>query len=351
MKLTSIFDEAAERRVFPGGVVFCSRGENATYHEAFGTTAYGAEYSRLVQRDTIYDFASVSKMFTLTAFLIAKREAGIDENEPLARFLPEFDRNDKQAITLKHLMRHNAGFEFHLQRLHGQPCETWIEKIAEAPLECVPGAVVNYTCTAYFLLARVIEKISGKRADKFIEDVLLHPLNVATKALFAPLEKVPLDLIAPTELKEDATPYHGIVHDEAARQWWEDGHGYCGNAGVFGTAAALARFCQLWLRDGEGILHLDDMRAAFADTVLENAEGDVHRGWGWQCGNKTYLGERAPAGCCGHQGFTGPTFFLHPQTQDMVIVLNNRVYPTRNGPARFLYHRRVAHAHFAQVAD
>lgn len=348
MELDAIFEEAATRRVFPGGVVFCGRGEQITYHHAFGTTAYDAEYSRPVQRDTIYDFASVSKMFTLTAFLIAKREAGVSENEPVARFLPAFGRDDKRAITLKHLMRHNAGFEFHLQRLYGQPCETWIEKIAEAPLECAPDTKVNYTCTAYFLLARVIEKLTGQRADKWVHQTLLVPLNLARTG-FASCEKFPAEQVAPTELKDDGTPYHGIVHDEAARQWQEETGGYCGNAGVFGTAQDLARFCQMWLNNSEGIIHPADIKAAFDDTVLENAEGSVYRGWGWQCGNKTYLGEYAPEGCGGHQGFTGPAFFINPRTQDTVIVLNNRVYPTRNGPARFLYHRRVANAHFAQT--
>lgn len=360
MKLNAIFEEAIQRRVFPGGVVFCRRGKQITYHEAFGTTAYDADYSQPVQRETIYDFASVSKMFTLTAFLIAKREAGVSENEPVARFLPEFDRDDKRDITLKHLMRHNAGFEFHLQRLYGQPCETWTQAIAEAPLECAPDTKVNYTCTAYFLLARVMEKLSGQRADEFIRREIfgamdLHGLGFEPFKMTLPYKNSwrspTVENIAPTELKEDGTPYHGIVHDEAARQWWEEGRGYCGNAGVFGTAAALARFSQMWLYGGEDILHPDDVKAAFADTVLENAEGDVYRGWGWQCGNKTYTGEHAPEGCCGHQGFTGPTFFVNPQTQDTVIVLNNRVYPTRNGPARFVYHRRAANAHFKQVKN
>ncbi len=317
-----------------------------TFDEAFGTTAYDAEYSRPVRRDTIYDLASVSKLFTLTAFLIAKRDANINENDLVAHFLPEFDRADKRALTLRHLMMHNAGFEFHLQRLQGQPCQTWIQKIAEAPLECAPGEKVNYTCTAYFLLARVVEKLCGQSADEFIAKKLLAPLKIDCS--FAPLENHALDQIAPTEIK-NGTPWQGIVHDEAARQWQAETGTFCGNAGVFGPAKALARFCQMWLNDGEDILHPSDVKNAFADVQLENAEGGVFRGWGWQQNNKTYTGEKAPPGCFGHQGFTGPTLFLNPHTKDVVIILNNRVYPTRNGPARFVYHRRVADAHFDYV--
>jgi CubicO group peptidase (beta-lactamase class C family) len=246
---------------------------------------------------------------------------------------------------------HTAGFELHLQRLHGQSCETWLQKIAEAPLECAPGEKVNYTCTAYFLLARVLEKLSGRRADFFIQEQLLAPLGIASNSGFMPSENYTPEQIAPTELKEDGTPWHGIVHDEAARQWqWETG-GYCGNAGVFGTTGTLARFCAMWLNEGEGILHPDDVRRAFTDVQLENAEGAVYRGWGWQRDNKTYTGENAPPGCFGHQGFTGPTLFLNPQTKDVVIILNNRVYPTRNSPARFVYHRRIANLHFQEVSS
>ncbi len=269
----------------------------------------------------------------------------VSENEPLARFLPEFNRADKRAITLRHLMMHSAGFGFALQRLQGKPCDSWIEEIAESPLECAPGERVNYTCTAYFLLARVVEKLCGQPINELIEGTIIKPLNMR-RTTFAPLGSFFTDFIAPTEMREDGTPWHGIVHDEAARQWRSETGGFCGNAGVFGTAADLACFCKLWLNDGEEILHPDDVKSVFADVQLENPEGGVYRGWGWQRDNKTYTGENAPPGCFGHQGFTGPTLFLNPQTKDVVIVLNNRVYPTRNGPARFVYHRRVAKAHF-----
>ena len=350
VELNSVFEEAATRRVFPGGVVFCAR-ENITLHQAFGTTAYDAEYSRPVELGTIYDLASLSKLFTLTAFLIAKRAANISENAALAHFLPQFDRDDKRAITLRHLMMHSAGFGFALQRLQSEPCENWIEKIAAAPLESAPGERVNYTCTAYFLLARVVEKICGQPIDEWLQNKLLAPLKINSS--FAPLKNYALNQIAPTELKNDGTPrqtpWHGVVHDEAARQWREETGTFCGNAGVFGTAENLARFCQMWLNNGEEILHPDDVEMAFADVQIENAEGGVYRGWGWQRDNKTYSGEKAPPHCFGHQGFTGPTLFLNSHTKDLVIVLNNRVYPTRNGPARFVYHRRVANAHFALV--
>jgi CubicO group peptidase (beta-lactamase class C family) len=347
VNLHSIFDDAAVRRVFPGGVVYCARGDEVTAHEAFGTTAYDDEISRAVTLDTVYDAASVSKLFTLTAFLALKQEMKIPPDYPLYRLLPQFDHDDKRDITLRHLMMHTAGFELHLQRLVGTPSDTWLRAIGEAPLRSAPGAEVNYTCTAYFVLARVIERLCVRRLDKFIEANIIAPLELR-RTSFQPSLNVSLDEIAPTELKEDGTPWHGIVHDEAARQWQQETGGYAGNAGVFSTTSDLARFCQMWLHGGVGIFDRDDARNAFSDTQLEDAAGGVCRGWGWQLNNQTYMTSEAPAGTAGHQGFTGPTLFIHPQTRDVVIVLNNRVYPTRNGPARFVYHRRVAAEHFAK---
>jgi CubicO group peptidase (beta-lactamase class C family) len=264
----------------------------------------------------------------------------------ISEFLPEFDRDDKRDITLRHLMMHTGGFELHVQRLVGTPSDSWLRAIGEAPLKSAPGAEVNYTCTAYFVLARVIERLCVRRLDKFIEATILAPLELR-RTSFQPAPAVPLDEIAPTELKDDGTPWHGIVHDEAARQWQQETGGYSGNAGVFSTASDLARFCHMWLHGGVGIFDPDDAKSAFTDTQLEDASGGVHRGWGWQLNNQTYMTSEAPPGTAGHQGFTGPTLFLNPQTHDVVIVLNNRVYPTRNGPARFIYHRRVASEHFS----
>jgi CubicO group peptidase (beta-lactamase class C family) len=81
-----VFDAAAQERAFPGGTVWLSHGEKLLAHEAFGTTAYEAQYSKPVTTETLYDIASLSKLFTATATLMAAREAAISVDVPLARF-------------------------------------------------------------------------------------------------------------------------------------------------------------------------------------------------------------------------------------------------------------------------
>lgn len=361
-ELTTIFNEASAERAFPGGVVWLADGTGVVAHEAYGTKAYddapGAAWSGGVERDTIYDIASLSKLFTLTAFIIAARAHGVPVETPLAKLLPAFQVSDKRAITLRQLLNHSSGMGIAIQSFTKMPTiadpaivahqgivptAQWVERIAAAPLKTPPGTAVLYSCTNYFLLARVTEILSGQRLDEFIHSELFQPLGMA-HASFTPLADFPAIAIAPTEMIADsATPWHGIVHDEAARTWQQETGGACGNAGVFATAADLACFAQLWLDEGAAqgrqILHPNDVHNALYDTVPED---DIHRAWGWQIDAASYMSEAAPPPSAGHTGFTGPTLWLNPRTKQLCIILENRVYPTRQGPNRMGYHRRIA---------
>src|SRR5947209_14948846 len=117
--LPHIFAEAAAERAFPGGVVWLRSAAGAVTQAAFGTKSYddapGAAWSGPVRTDTIYDIASISKVFTVTAFLIAAREAGVQVATPVARLLPEFAADDKREITLRQLLNHSSGIEVAIQ--------------------------------------------------------------------------------------------------------------------------------------------------------------------------------------------------------------------------------------------
>ena len=333
--------EAIEARAFPGAAVWLEGA--ACLGAAFGTTAYEDALSRPVSLETVYDIASLSKLFTAAAVLIATREAGCGLDSVLSRFLPEPPGGTLQSITVRQLLNHSSGVCFAIQSLPGTPPRRWVERIATEPLASRPGTSVLYSCTNYFLLGRIVEALSGQSLDRYIETKLLKPLGMADTT-FRPLERFSLDRIAPTEIDiATGLPWHGIVHDEAARFWSQGVGTACGNAGLFSTASDLAKFCRLWLDKGAGIVHPDDVARSFADT---EHEGQLWRGLGWQLGSAGFIGERAPAGTAGHTGFTGPTLLLNPRTRHVAVILNNRVYPTRNGPNRMAYHRRIAEALF-----
>jgi CubicO group peptidase (beta-lactamase class C family) len=245
-----VFDAAIETRTFPGGAVWLSHGDYVWAHESFGTTAYEAEYSKPVTKQTLYDIASLSKLFTATVVLIAAREAAILIDAPLARFLPTFNSSDKATITIRQLLDHSSGIEIAVQALIATPTATWISQVAQAPLHAAPGGRVLYSCTNYFLLARLVELWTGQALDGFIHERLLDPLNMK-RTCFRPLEHFAVDEIAPTELiGETEQPWHGVVHDEAARTWEQENGTACGNAGLFSVAEDMAKFARLWLDEG-----------------------------------------------------------------------------------------------------
>jgi CubicO group peptidase (beta-lactamase class C family) len=343
-ELTATFESAIEKRVFPGASCWLSRGDTVFAHQAFGTTAYDAEYSRPATRDTAYDIASITKLFTTAAFFIASRESGTSIECPLAQFFPQFQTGEKAGIRLRHLMQHNSGIEIAIQSLIEFSPEEWIARIVAAPLQNAPAQSVRYSCTNFFLLARVVEKISGAHLDDLIAREILQPLRMNSTAYF-PLRKFSKDNIAPTEIQNQNLT-QGIVHDEAARAWQEySHHASCGNSGLFSTSGDLAKFARLWLNDGaiesKQIIAREDVEKALNETVLE-ADPIALRGLGFQINAPFFMSHKAPPDAAGHTGFTGPTLWFSRATRDVCIILNNRVYPARESPSRFPTHRRVA---------
>ncbi|HEX8833398.1 MAG TPA: serine hydrolase domain-containing protein [Abditibacteriaceae bacterium] len=338
-ELSAIFAEAAVENVFPGGVVFLARGERVLAHEAFGTTAYDAPISRAVTTDTLYDIASVTKLFTATAFFIAAREMNVAIESPVAHFLPQFRAGGLRDITLRQLLNHSHGLELHLQELPGVPREEWIDRIAAAGLRTSPGETVRYMCTAFFLLTKVIESWTHGPLDEWVSERILQPLQLA-RTTYRPLNDFAPDEIAPTEV-DAATgePLRGAVHDEASRAW----NGISGNAGLFSVAADLGKFAQMWLQNGSWngrqIIDERDVRRALTDVRQEEK---YKQGLGWHQEVPSWMSNEAPPGTAGHLGFTGPSLFISPATQHICIILDNRVYPTREGPLRLKYHRQIA---------
>jgi CubicO group peptidase (beta-lactamase class C family) len=251
----AIVEEAIAAQAFPGGVVHLARGEETIAHAAVGMLGYEPPFQIPATTQTLYDLASLTKIYTLGAALSLLREAGIPLETPLARFFPAFIA----PITLEQLMSHRSGIGFPIQRLEDIAAEDWLTRIAAASLHSPPGESVLYSCTNYFLLARVIEKIANGTLDRLIQDRILQPLQLEN-TVFEPDSS---HQVAPTEQHANGF-WQGTVHDEAARSWRRQTGTCAGNAGIFATAADVARFAQLWTRQGEGILHPDDVGRVFA---------------------------------------------------------------------------------------
>ena len=173
--LTALLDEAIAARIFPGAVVVWQHGAR---HLTVARGHLTYENLTSVTSQTIYDVASLSKLWTLAAWLLIAREFDIAPNRAVGDFLPAFNAGDKREIQIAHLLEHSSGIERAIQSfvprdendavqvLAARCGDDWIEQLSAAPLKSAPGSEVLYLCSNYFLLARVLAKIiDGNLAD------------------------------------------------------------------------------------------------------------------------------------------------------------------------------------------
>jgi CubicO group peptidase (beta-lactamase class C family) len=217
-----------------------------------------------------------------------------------------------------------------------------VETLSREILQTEPGRVVLYNCSNYFLLARALEKLTSQPLDELIARYLLRPLRLENTT-FSPCD---LSFVAPTETKRvEKGFWHGVPHDEAARAWQQQTGTCAGNAGLFATAADVARFASIWLLDGHNSPLPSVWRARAMMHLLP--EGNATRGWGWQRDAAYYMGtlpvheSGRRSFLIGHLGFTGTSLVLNPRAGEVAVVLSNRVHPTRLGPDRLPFVRAL----------
>jgi len=329
----------AQSGAFPGAACHLERERQIVFSGAVGRLGIEPPFASPARAQTLYDLASLTKIYTLSAALCALNAANLaPETTPLRAFLPDFDGR----LTLEHLMTHSSGLGMPLQRLENLPSALWVETLRLAPLHSPPGAQVRYNCSNYFLLARAMERLSGRTLDELISRYLLAPLALENTT-FAPCD---LAFVAPTERKEGGGAFwHGVVHDEAARSWRQQTGTCAGNAGLFASAPDVARFASVWLLDGRASPIPAVWRVRATHHTLP--EGNAFRGWGWQRDAPFFMGELPPEKrerrefTIGHLGFTGTSLVLNPRAGEVAVVLSNAVHPARNAPSRLPFVREL----------
>ncbi len=319
---------AIEDRKIPGGVLWVE-SKGAIHHRAHGFRAVSPTKERMTV-DTLFDVASLTKVMATAPSIMMLQERGkLKVDDPVSRFLPEFKAGGKDSITLRHLLTHTSGLGRSLGRTPDwSNREAMINELcAEAP-SSPPGAVHLYSDLNYILLAEVVQRVSGVSLDVFARKEIFAPLGMRD-TFFAP---APADFsrIAPTD-RSGRIAHRGLVHDPKARAM----NRASGHAGVFTTAADLARFARMMLRKGE----LDGFRLLRADSVEMMVRDQTssaipeRRGLGWDIDTdfSRPRGELFPIGSYGHTGFTGASIWIDPFSQSFCILLSNRVHTNPNG--------------------
>ena len=312
----------------PGGVLWLER-EGSAYHRAYGSRAIIPKRESMTE-DTIFDAASLTKVIATAPSIMILVDRGVVKlDEPVAKFIPDFSTNNKGAITIHHLLTHTSGLRPGLPR---DPDWSGSDKAialacAETPTH-PPGTVFRYSDINYILLGHVVALASRQSLDQFASKNIFQPLKMGDTG-YRPSKNL-ANRIAPTERSSNGV-LRGTVHDPTARRMG----GVAGHAGLFTTAADVARFARCILNDGEldrtRILRPESARAM--RTVQTPDDMQVRRGLGWDI-DSPYAGPRGdhfPVGSFGHTGWTGTSLWIDPFSRTFVAFLSNRNHPDESG--------------------
>ena len=325
--------KAIADKAFPGATMAVGYRGNVSLH-AFGKLSYDAK-SPATKIDTMYDIASLTKVVATTT-LVEMLVAGdfpspLDLDAPLERYLPEWVDGPRpewrHKVTVRHLMTHTSGlppFKEYWRTSKGK-AET-LRLIFAEPLEYEPGTKVEYSDLGIILMAEIIQRLTGKPLDELAREFIFGPMKMKDTMYRPPKNLWPE--IAPTEMDNELRHrlVQGEVHDENAYVMG----GVSGHAGVFSTAPDLAAFCQMLLNGGVYGHKRLLKRATIAEFTAPEALARNTRTLGWVVPTEgSSSGHYFSAHSYGHTGFTGTSIWIDPDRQLFVVLLTNRVNPTR----------------------
>jgi beta-N-acetylhexosaminidase len=330
-----LLDKAVADDAFPGGVVAVGWHDQVAIHP-FGKLTRDAKSAK-VKVDTMYDMASVTKVIvTTTAAEMLWQQKRLDLDAPVARYLPKFGEAAKSdpnpawrsGIKVRNLMLHDAGLPATVQFFkQTKGYDAIVERAETTPLEYEPGTRVVYSDLSIILLGEIVHRLTGQTLDVFAKQNIFDPLGMH-RSMFNPPRSLRPN-IAPTEY--DATfrkrLVWGEVHDENA---WAMG-GVAGHAGLFSTAGDLSIFAQMMLNGGIYAHKRLLDRATIQTFTTRDQIGDSARALGWDVVVEpgSSAGKYFSPQAYGHLGFTGTSIWIDPTKDLFVVLLTNRVNPTR----------------------
>lgn len=386
-RVDSLVRAAIRDSVTPGAALAVGRGGRLVRLRGYGRLDRG-EGSPGVTDSTIYDLASLTKVAgTATALMSLVEEGRVSLEAPVSAYLPWFTGGGKSRVTVEQLLRHRGGlppFREWWRDRRGR--DAYRGALADLELAHAPGDTTVYSDLGFITLGYLVGEVTGRGLDRYLEEEVFAPLGMAETG-FRPDSSL-LPRIPPTEVDTVYRGRHvrGEVHDENAHAMG----GVAGHAGLFSSARDLAVLAQLLLNRGWAAPRAtgeaesgggeppDRPRApvrwageaaggaapdaAGGPRLVRLVEGatverftapggdDSERGLGWRTATREPDGGSPFApGAFGHTGFTGTSLWVDPARDLFVVLLTNRVNPTRE-ESRHVELRRAVHRAAAEAA-
>ena len=321
-----VLDRALADSAFPGAfaAVGDSAGDIATYGVGRIDWADGAPTP---DESTLWDLASLTKVVgTTSAVLQLVGDGRVALDAPVQRYLPEWTGRNKERVTIRHLLTHSSGLPAWrpLYKEATSP-ESALALALATQLDTAPGVRYVYSDLNFITLGTIVARVSGRPLDAYLRGRVFEPLGMLDTRYRPPASE--LARIAPTEFDPwRQRKVRGEVHDENAYALG----GVAGHAGLFSTGADLSRLARAYLNGGalEGNRVFDGRTVAEFTRAQDTAVSRRALGWETPTGGNSaghYLSPRA----FGHTGFTGTSLWMDPERGVYVILLSNRVNPTR----------------------
>ncbi len=343
--------EGVDQGVFPGGVLLVEHKGQTVHHAAYGSACLLPEREPATV-DTIYDLASLTKPITTVtavAFLAATARLGLDD--PLERFVPELTQDDLRRATIRHLLTHTSGLPawrplYELiapdgKRLREKPLSVRRAAVYDAihrePLVETVGRRCLYSDLGFILLGEIVERIVKQEWAAFCHGVVFPGLGA--RGLFYMSEDGPTGAVSVAGRRIAATEQddwrgrmiRGEVHDENTAVMG----GVSAHAGLFGTADAVTRAVRPWLAAVRG--EASPVPASWAKAFVRKQTIDPDGSWalGWDTpstgpgSTPSSSGSYFSPASFGHLGYAGTSVWIDPDRELIVVLLTNRVHPTR----------------------
>jgi uncharacterized protein YbbC (DUF1343 family) len=319
--------DALAQGKLPGCVVTVGRASGVVYQKAFGFRALLPTREPMTL-DTIFDLASLTKpVATATALMALVDQGKLSLDDPASRYVPDFAARGKAGITLRQLLTHVSGLPAETPVAdyeHGRAL-AW-KRITLLRPKAASGERFIYSDVGYIVLDEVIRRVAGADLAAFTDAAIFRPLGMKETRFLPPQGW--RARIAPTE-ERDGAWIRGDVHDPRAFRLG----GISGHAGLFSTAADLARFARMVLGagalDGKRILSIGVLTAMLAP---HDVQGGIRAlGWDVQTTYSTNRGSTLSRRAVGQGGYTGVSLWIDPEKDLFVIFLSNRVHPDGKG--------------------
>jgi CubicO group peptidase (beta-lactamase class C family) len=356
----------AAHPLYPGAVVLAAHNGTIVQHSASGYALRYADDKPTelpqdqwipMRNDTIFDLASMSKLFTTIVALQEVERGKIDLDATVASYLPGFAQNGKGTITLRQLLTHTSGLRPDLPFYNYTGRAAQEQALYAEQLQNPVGTAYVYSDLNLITMQFILEKVTGKTLDVLVHDGITGPLGLQDTGYNPPASKK--QRIAATEYEH--TPYAalnrglvwGEVHDENSFALG----GVAGHAGVFSTAHDIATLAQMIL-DGGRYGHVRVLQDSSVRDIFTNFNQKFpnnSHGIGFELNQRFYMGGLSSPVTAGHTGYTGTDVVIDPLSRSFSILLTNRVHPSRNwgsiNPARVAVAGDLARAIPVRPAD